>query len=344
MNRRKFIKLSALTAGAIIGKGLLPEYTKPAAAGPISDLNVKALTFKISYVTEILNLPKSGADVQFWIPLPQSDDEQLITQLSIDAPVAFHFNTEPLYGNKMLYVGPTGLKKGNRISLAYKIRRKTVSTIIDKDEDVKKHLILTEREKWDKNITAFADRVVASEKDPVEIGRRIYHGLVDYLRYDKTIPGCGMGISTLTFEHKAGRCDDFHALFRTMMIYKGVPVRWEQGIALPYPSESAKNGQMEGDCTGAHCWVRFHVGDGKWMPVDVSEADKREDLREYFFGTLSPNRFKVSTGRNLILSPPQSGAPLNNFPFTYGETNGIPLIYGHHIRNVIRYEILDIEV
>ncbi len=80
------------------------------------------------------------------------------------------------------------------------------------------------------------------------------------------------------------------------------------------------------------------------MPVDVSEGDKREDLKEYFFGTLSPNRFKVSTGRNLILSPPQSGEPLNNFPFTYAETNGVPLIYGHHFRNVIRYEILDIEV
>ncbi len=79
------------------------------------------------------------------------------------------------------------------------------------------------------------------------------------------------------------------------------------------------------------------------MPVDVSEADKRADLRDYFFGTLSPNRFKVSIGRNIVLNPPQGGDPLNTFPFAHGEADGIPLIYGHNYRNVISYEILDIE-
>ncbi len=127
------------------------------------------------------------------------------------------------------------------------------------------------------------------------------------------------------------------------MIYKGVPVKWEQGIPVPYPSQAVKTGKMEGDCTAAHCWVRFYTGNGKWVPVDVSEADKRADLRDYFFGTLSPNRFKVSIGRNIVLNPPQGGDPLNTFPFAHGEADGIPLIYGHNYRNVISYEILDIE-
>jgi len=129
-----------------------------------------------------------------------------------------------------------------------------------------------------------------------------------------------------------------------MMIYKGVPVKWEQGIPVPYPSVSTKKGQMDGDCTSAHCWVRFHTGNGRWVPVDASEGDKREDLRDYFFGTLSAHRCKAATGRNITLNPPQGGDPLNTFPFAHGEAGGIPLIYGHHYRNVIRYEILDIEV
>lgn len=351
MNRRKFIKLSALTAGTVIGKGLFSDDAGQAKAknistakDPIFDLKVKALGFKISYLTEILNLPKSGEDMEFWIPLPQSDQEQDITQLSIDSPVAFHINTERHFGNKMIHAGPIGLKKGDKIGLVYKIRRKTTGTLFDKDKDTKKHLALTEREQWDSNITRFADNAIGQEKSPFEIGRKIYHALVDHLTYDKNIPGCGLGISITTFAHRGGRCDDFHALFRTMMIYKGVPVKWEQGIPLPYPSESIKSGQMEGDCTAAHCWVRFYIGEGQWVPVDVSEADKREDLRDFFFGNLSPNRFKVSTGRNIILNPPQGGDPLNTFPFAHGETDGIPLIYGHHYRNVISYEIFDIEV
>jgi transglutaminase-like putative cysteine protease len=261
----------------------------------------------------------------------------------IDSAVTFHINEEIQYGNKMVYAGPVRFKKGDRISLTYRVKRKTAGIIINEKEDVKKHLVLTNREKWDKAITMFADRVVAGEKDPLEIGRKIYYALVDYLTYDKNSPGCGLGNSSWTFENKAGKCDDFHALFRTMMIYKGVPVKWEQGIPLPYPSVLAKSGKFEGDCTGAHCWLRFYIGNGRWVPVDVSEADKRQDLRDYFFGTLSPNRFKVSTGRNLTLNLPQEGDALNTFPFTYAETNGIPLIYGHHYRNVIQYELLDVE-
>jgi hypothetical protein len=345
------MKLSALTAGAVIGGRLLPNQTSPASAktfaankGPISDSEVKAMVFNITYATEIINPPKVGETVNFWIPLAQSDDEQEITQLSIDSPVAFSINEEPLYGNKMVHVGPARLKGGNKIILKYKVRRKTMGTIKDENEEIKKHLVLTEREKWDSNISMFVDNVVPDGENPREIGRKIYYSLVDLLTYDKKIPGCGQGISVWTFENKRGRCDDFHALFRTMMIKKRVPVRWEQGIPLPYPSEIKGSGKLEGDCTGAHCWTRFYIGDGKWMPVDISEADKREDLRDYFFGTLSPNRFKVSTGRNIILSPPQGGEPLNTFPFTHAETEGIPLIYGHHFRNEIRYEILNMEM
>jgi len=109
MNRRKFIKLSAVSAGAIIGKGLLADNTKkagaaslPAAKGPISDSKVKSMKLKISYVTEIVNPKKSGETIELWIPLPQSDDEQEVTQLAVDSPVAFHINAEPYFGNKMI--------------------------------------------------------------------------------------------------------------------------------------------------------------------------------------------------------------------------------------------------
>jgi len=348
MNRRKFLKLSALSVGTVIG-GRLVTFPQLAAAetssamGSVPDRSVKSMTFRMSYVTEILTPPQKDQEVEFWIPLGQSDSEQGITELLIDSDVAFHINEETRYNNKMVYAGPVRFKKGDRISVTYRIKRKTAGIIINEKEDIKKHLVLTEREKWDTAITMFADKVVAGENDPLEIGRKIYHALVDYLTYDKTILGCGFGNSSWTFANKAGKCDDFHALFRTMMVYKGVPVRWEQGIPLPYPSVLTKSGKFEGDCTGSHCWLRFYIGGGRWVPVDVSEADKRQDLRDYFFGTLSPNRFKISTGRGLTLNLPQKGDALNTFPFTYAETDGIPLIYGHHYRNVIQYEVLDVE-
>lgn len=349
--RRKFIGLLFSGLGALAGAHLLlPSKTGGALQGiasgpasdPISDMAVKAMVFTIRYITEIINLPKDGKGMEIWIPLPRSDQEQEITELSIISPAPFNINEEPVFKNKMVHTGPANLKGGDQIALTYRIRRKTTG-IVEERGDVKRHLVLTERERWDKDITEFADKVAGSERLPLETGRKIYNALVDYLTYDRDIPGCGQGISAWTFEKRRGKCDDFHALFRTMMIYRKIPVRWEQGIALPYPSVISKTGEFEGDCSGAHCWARFHAGDGRWFPVDISEANKRKDMRDYFFGTLSPNRFKISTGRDIVLNPPQGGGTLNTFYFAYGESEGIPLIYGHHYRNLVRYQLLNME-
>lgn len=345
MNRREFIRLSVLTTGAILSGGIFSESSAsgPKIHRPVPDSEVKAMLLDLSYATEMVVPPKLGDLVRFWIPLLQTDQEQEISSMGIESPIPFKMTEEGLYKNKMVFVEGK-FKKGDSITLTYKLKRKRSGTIIDKREDMKRHLVLTEREKWDQNIIRFVDKVVGDEKRPLEVGRRIFNALVDYLTYDKTIPGCGLGISTWTFENKAGRCDDFHALFRTMMIYKGIPVRWEQGFPLPYPSAMTRSGKFEGDCTGAHCWVRFYIGDGQWVPVDVSEANKRKDMREYFFGTISPNRFKVSTGRDIVLNPPQNGEPLNTYPYTHAEVDGVPLIYGHHYRNIIQYKLIGLEV
>ena len=291
MNRRKLIKLSALSAGAVLGRNILAGSGTEARAGQsvssakaVSDGNVKAMSFDITYTTKIIKPPKSGGNVEFWIPLAQSDQEQKITRLVIDSPLEFHITREKVYGNKMLHMVPAQVKGGESLRVEYRVRRETSGPITDLKEDPEKHRILAVREKWDPEITAFVDKLVDGETDPRKIAGKIYYALVDLLTYDQTIPGCGQGISRWIFETKRGRCDDFHALFRTMMIYSGVAVRWDQGIPLPYPSVLAESGVIEGDCTGAHCWARFHAGQGRWVPVDVSEADKREDLRDYFFG------------------------------------------------------------
>ena len=89
MNRRKFLKLSALTAGAVVGGQLAgsPQLavakTSP-SIGTVPDRSVKSMEFKINYVTEILTPPKKGQEVKLWIPIGQSDSEQEITQLLID--------------------------------------------------------------------------------------------------------------------------------------------------------------------------------------------------------------------------------------------------------------------
>lgn len=351
MNRRDFIKLSALTSGAFIGEYILSgDFHRAHAAdvasfsGPVSDMDVKSMDMEVIFDTEIINPPKGNDPVSIWMPVSQSCFEQDVTYMSIDSPVPFHITEDKVYGNKMVHVGPLRLQSGTRITVNYKIHRKTVRLIEEKNMDVNKHLVLSGREELNEDIKNFTDKIVGNEKDPVKIGRKIYDSLMDFLTYDTNTVGCGPGISILMFENRIGRCADFHSLFRSMMVYKGIPVRWEQGIMIPYPSEKIWVGELEGDCIGTHCWTEFFTGDDKWMPVDLVEGKQKVEMRDYCFGTLSPNRFNTTTGRNIILDPPQGGEPLNTFPVTHGEYDGMPLIYGHHYRNNAGYKVLNVEV
>ena len=59
-----------------------------------------------------------------------------------------------------------------------------------------------------------------------------------------------------------------------------------------------------------------------WIPVDISEAWKAKEKRDYFFGSLDANRVRFSTGRDITLSPKQNGPPLNYFVYPYIEIDG----------------------
>lgn len=350
MNRREFMKFTALSAGAVIGGQLMPDSISAANAklpglptGTVSDAQVKSMDFEIIFDTEIITPPKTDQPINIWMPLSQSCFEQDVTEMTVRSPVAFQINEDPVYRNKMLYVGPTRLNKGDRITVQYRIHRRSVN-VIESDDDINRHLVLTVKERGNDKIHEFADKAAGSEKDPAETGRKIYYALMDHMTYDTNSVGCGPGISIPAFESRTGRCADLQSLFRTMMIHRGIPVRWEQGILLPYPSEKIWVGDLEGDCIGTLCWTEFHIGGNKWLPVDMVEGSQKQGMKDYFFGHLSANRFNTSTGRDIMLSPAQMSDPQNTFPVTYAEYDGIPLIYGHHYRNNVGYKILGVEL
>jgi hypothetical protein len=72
---------------------------------------------------------------------------------------------------------------------------------------------------------------------------------------------------------------------------------------------------------GYHCWARF-IHDGRWLAVDISEADKHPDERDQYFGRLEADRMHFTTGRDLILEPKQQGGPVNFLICPYVESGG----------------------
>ena len=219
MHRREFIK------GALLGVGSAVIGSSGADASAVDDANVSSLVLRITYTTEILRQP-AGKSVKIWIPLPSADREQEISDFSVNSRLSYAVNRgRPMA--KQDAVHRRHVKEGDKIVLRYKVKRKAVGLMNEAQESPKRHLRPSEWEKWDSGIAGSVDELIGAEKDPVKIGRKIYDAIIDRTKYIHE--ACGRGVSTFTFEDMAGRCDEFHALFRSMMMYKGIPVKWEQG-------------------------------------------------------------------------------------------------------------------
>jgi len=333
MNRREFLK------DVLLGIGSVMIGCREAEA-ELDDKKVKALNLRITYTTEILKQP-SGKKINIWMPVPPKDLDQEVSDLAVSSRMPYKQTADASQRNNMFFFPTGSLVPGDKIVVSYRIKRYAGRVNKELSNNPKMYLEPSEWEKWDDEIAKFVDKLVGNERDPVRIGRKIYDAIIDRLSYVHEV--CGRGVSNITFEEKIGRCDEFHALFRSMMMYKSVPAKWEQGIIIPYPSQIKKSGKLEADCISAHSWVKFYIGGNRWMPVDLSEAKKRPDLRDFYFGNLPPNRIRMSEGRGITLNPKQESV-INTFPYPHAEADGIPLIYGHHYRNMMRYDLIKMEM
>ncbi|MFQ5732583.1 MAG: transglutaminase-like domain-containing protein, partial [Planctomycetaceae bacterium] len=149
------------------------------------------------------------------------------------------------------------------------------------------------------------------------LGRKLYNRVDAHMKYDKSKPGYGHGDVLWACDSRSGNCTDFHSLFISLARSKGLPARFEIGFPLP------KN-RRSGTIGGYHCWAHFFVENHGWVPVDISEADKNPDRKDYFYGNLTEDRVAFTTGRDLELVPRQAGKPLNYFVYPYVEVDGKP--------------------
>jgi transglutaminase-like putative cysteine protease len=160
-----------------------------------------------------------------------------------------------------------------------------------------------------------AAKVTQGLIQPLDKAHAIYDYVFTTMRYDKTGTGWGHGDVLYACDAKRGNCTDFHSLFIAMARSQGIPARFEIGFPLPPDKPSA-------EIAGYHCWSDFWIDGKGWIPVDISEAWKHPEKRDYFFGSHDVNRIQFSMGRDLRLNPRQEGKPLNYFVYPYVEVDG----------------------
>ncbi len=279
--------------------------------------NHASRSFQFRYGGTLADLP-AGKTIRVWLPIAQSNHQQSVRVAKTKLPSPLRTNPDS-YGNKIGYFEFKGPASGMAdFTIVYDVVRQPGRIY---QEDVA--LPASQREPFlkpnsmvpvdGKPAELIKDRKLAT--NAFDKGRELYDVVERYMAYDKTKPGYGNGDSNWACDSRTGNCTDFHSLFISLARNQRLPARFEIGFPLPAD-------QSAGTVGGYHCWAWFYAETKGWVPVDISEADKHPELREYYFGNLTPDRIHFTTGRDIELNPRSASKPLNYFVYPHVEVDG----------------------
>lgn len=283
-------------------------------------------TFRVTYTARVKDIPEGTRRLRVWVPVPRSSVVQTIRGLEFDGAHTPELRTEAAFGNRVAYYELAAPGPGFEASYVFVCERRETRTafgaLSGEGRDSQDLRLYLEPERLvivDDRIRALAREIAGESKGTVEKARALYEYVGQHMSYDKSGTGWGRGDTRFACDVGKGNCTDFHALFISLCRAEGIAAGFEIGLYLPYERHSQE------PLGGYHCWAWFRVPGRTWVPVDISEADRFPERKEYFFGSHTPNRVTLSAGRDLVLYPPQAGEPLNFFLNPYAEADGVPL-------------------
>jgi transglutaminase-like putative cysteine protease len=291
----------------------------------VSSIAQDARHFTFHYAFTVRNLP-ADKKVRIWIPAAESDAYQDVKIVSAHGDLPLNKNTESKYGNRIYYAETASSSQSElHFDVEYDVIRHERVALGQSAPHAVRASISSAEKRTDLEPDALvpitglpadlAVKITEGKAGPLDKARAIYDYVFTTLRYDKTGTGWGRGDVLYACDAKKGNCTDFHSLFIAMARSQGIPARFEIGFPLPPDKHSA-------EIAGYHCWSDFYVDGKGWIPVDISEAWKHPEKRDYFFGSHDVNRIQFSLGRDLQLNPSQQGKPLNYFVYPYVEVDG----------------------
>uniref|UniRef100_A0A831U712 Transglutaminase n=1 Tax=Geobacter metallireducens TaxID=28232 RepID=A0A831U712_GEOME len=283
-----------------------------------------------------LSAQEQGKEARLWLPYPVTDANQTIGGISVSGDYAESgVYTDPANGTPILYARWKSDAASRKLSFAFSAQRQeVVRRDFPKKEaawdpaDYRQYLAPTSLGPVDGEVKKLADSITRGKKTLLEKARAIYDWTCDNTYRDPNTKGCGKGDVCALLRKPGGKCTDISSVFIALSRAAGVPAREIFGIRLGKKAEE--------DITGwQHCWAEFYLPGYGWVPVDPADVRKAmlvenltlddaktKEYREYFWGGIDPYRIALAVGRDVVLNPPQAGAPLNTFGYPYAEVGG----------------------
>ena len=264
-----------------------------------------------------VRLPEITNAARLWLPLATSDMFQRVEVKNITAPGSWRELEDSAHGNKVLFLEAGPADSGKRIEVRYRVKRFEKSEYAVREATPRKYLQPEVLVPTNETFRALAEKLTRGKTNDMARARVLYDYVIDKVRYARYGFGWGRGDAVYACDARSGNCSDFHAYFIALAREAGIPARFAIGAAIP----SERN---EGGIDGYHCWAEFFA-DGKWVPVDVSEANKNLSLTDYYFGHHPANRFELSKGRDLVVEPGPVSGPINFLAYPVMEVGGKPV-------------------
>ena len=286
--------------------------------------------FQFTYSVDVEST--GGEKLELWIPMPRSNEVQTISNLKVNTNgLQFSIEDEKIHGNKYLYINDEkGTSKVTNILITFEVMRREHQNIMYSNIDPEKYLgayrtvpisgifkkIIAENNLSKNNIRGIYDYVfegmhygkpmsvddkyfTAPWLSPDEkygtkqVGRDNVVNLYQKSEKEGSNYTFGNGNAIYACDIGVGNCTDYHSYFMSLDRTMGIPARFHMGFLIP----SGGGGKVG----GYHCWADYHVEGKGWYPVDISEADKNPDKKDYYFGTIDYDRVEMMLGRDFIL-------------------------------------------
>lgn len=279
------------------------------------------ISFRYELVVPALGEP--GDSLDLWIPLPPSNGVQQIHSINITSDLDYVTHTDTVYGNRLIHA--SGLSTDSSITL---ILECTITRLehegFSREVNVGGDTVATNLKKFlrsnrlvpiDGEIAREATSVVGTDFTTLEKARALYDHLLESMEYDKSGTGWGRGDALYACDVRKGNCTDIHSLFIGMARSLKIPARFIMGFPL-------SSDQPQGEIAGYHCWAEFYDKDYGWLPVDISEAIKHPEKREFFFGNIDANRIQFTTGRDIPIDNGENSIEMNYLIYPLVLING----------------------
>ena len=306
-----------------------------------------------NFIYEVNVDASNNKKLELWIPIPSTNEVQIISNLKIDTDrLDYQMLEESKYNNQYLYIyALDGTTESKSIKISFDVKRFEHSNVnyndINPDDYLSSYTMVPVGDAFDNvindnnlisnNIKSIYDFVLSGmhygkpkNKNSVyynnpwlsEDGK---YGMKHVSRdivvdlYEKALKSgssytFGNGNAIYACDIGVGNCTDYHSYFMSLTRTVDIPSRFHMGFPIPE--------DKEGTVKGYHCWADYYVNNEGWYPVDISEADKNPDKADYFFGTVCNNRLEMIHGRDFEIKSYENN-PVNLFIYPLLEINDL---------------------